>query len=110
MRERGIHALSVMYTQIKINNRGIFIMEKIILDVLADNARLSSDQIAYMTGYTKQQVEETIVALQKKGIIKGFKAIIDWDKTDTEICVARIELRVAPKTNRSEERRVGKEC
>ena len=74
-------------------------MEKIILDVLADNARLSSEQIAHMTGYTQQQVADTITDLQKKGVIKGFKAIIDWDKTDTEICVARIELKVVPKAN-----------
>ncbi len=74
-------------------------MDKTILNILSENARLTNEQIADMTGCTPQEVEQTIARLQKSGVIKGFKAIVDWDKTDNELCVALIELKVTPKND-----------
>lgn len=74
-------------------------MEKTILQILANNARLSNEQISDMTGYTPQQVAETIESLVQRGVIRGFSTIIDWDDADVEICEARIELCVTPKAD-----------
>lgn len=73
-------------------------MQNKILSILADNARLSCEQLATMTGLTAAEVAAEIDRMQAAGIIKGYKAIIDWDKTDRSLCVARIELRVVPKS------------
>lgn len=73
-------------------------MQNKLLSILADNARLSCEQLAAMTGMTAEAVATEIDRLQAEGIIKGYKAIIDWDKTDRSLCIARIELRVLPKS------------
>lgn len=73
-------------------------MENRILDILAGNARLSNEQIAAMTGLTPEAVAAEIDRMQTGGVIKGYKAIVDWDKTDRSVCSARIELKVTPKS------------
>lgn len=67
-----------------------------LLKLIADNAKLSNAQIAVMLGVSEQEVAETIADCEKKGIIKGYKALIDWDKTDRDLVGARIELKVIP--------------
>lgn len=69
-----------------------------VLDILADNARFTVEQIADMTGMAAAEVAAEIDRLQASGIIKGYKAIIDWEKTGRPVCSARIELKVTPKS------------
>ncbi|HIV88046.1 MAG TPA: Lrp/AsnC family transcriptional regulator [Candidatus Pygmaiobacter gallistercoris] len=68
-----------------------------ILRILEDNARLSLEDIAAMTDKTPQEVAAAIDGYAKEGIIKGYKTLIDWDKTDFVRVRALIELRVSPK-------------
>lgn len=72
-------------------------MDKLI-QILANNARLSCEQLAAMTGATPAEVAARIDALQAQGVIRGYKAVIDWEKTDRDFCTARIELKVTPKS------------
>lgn len=72
-------------------------MDKLI-QILTTNARLTSQQLSAMTGLTPREVEAKIAALQEEGVIRGYKAIVDWDKTDRDFCTARIELKVTPKS------------
>lgn len=69
-----------------------------LVQILAGNARLTSQQLAAMTGDTPEEVDAKIAALQAQGVIRGYKAIVDWDKTDRDFCTARIELKVTPKS------------
>ena len=69
-----------------------------LIQILANNARLTTEQLAAMTGDTPAQVEEKIAALQAQGVIRGYKAVVDWEKTDRDFCTARIELKVTPKS------------
>ena len=69
-----------------------------LIQILANNARLSAEQLAAMTGSTPAQVAARIDALQAEGVIRGYKAIVDWEKTDRDFCTARIELKVTPKS------------
>ena len=69
-----------------------------VLQILADNARLSVEQIAAMTGKTTAEVAAEIDWLERDGVIKGYKAIVDWDRTDRALCVAQIEVKVTPKS------------
>lgn len=68
-----------------------------LLKLLEENARYSVQELADLLGWSTQQVEEQIAAYEKAGILRGYKAIIDWDKTERDVVTARIELKVTPK-------------
>ena len=74
-------------------------MEK-LLKLLDQNARMSNAQLATMLGRTEKEVEDQIAQLEQSGAIRGYKAVIDWDKTDREYVTAIIELHVTPKKDR----------
>ena len=68
-----------------------------LLNLLKENARLSNAQLADMLGKTEAEVAAEIADLEKKGIIRGYTAIINDELAgDTEV-EALIELRVTPK-------------
>ncbi|MGN0171930.1 MAG: Lrp/AsnC family transcriptional regulator [Acutalibacteraceae bacterium] len=71
-------------------------MEK-LLKLLDQNARMSDAQLAVMLNTTEEDVKKQIAALEKQGVIRAYKAVIDWDKTDREYVTALIELHVTPK-------------
>ena len=53
-----------------------------LLKLLDDNARLSAAQMAVMLNLPEAEVESRIDTLEKAGVVRGYKALIDWDKTD----------------------------
>ncbi len=67
-----------------------------VLKILADNARCSVEDIAVMTGLSAEAVEADIKELEVAGLIKGYKAVIDWEKLDNAAVSALIELKVIP--------------
>ena len=71
-----------------------------ILKILEDNARLPLEDIAAMADKTPQEVAAAIDEYAKAGVIKGYKTLIDWDKTDETRVRAIIELKVSPKKDR----------
>ncbi len=68
-----------------------------LLTLLDKNARMSNAQLASMLGRTEKEVADQIAQLEKTGVIRGYKPVIDWDKTDREYVTAIIELHVTPK-------------
>lgn len=68
-----------------------------LLKILYENARLSNAQIAAMLARTERDVAAAIDQYEKEGIIRGYRAVVDWDKTDRQFVTARIELKVTPK-------------
>ena len=68
-----------------------------LLSLLNENARLTNAQLAVMLGKTEEEVEKEIADYQQKGIIKGYKALINWEKVDHHKTTAVIELKVQPK-------------
>ena len=71
-----------------------------LLRLIETNPTLSSKQLAVMLGREEQQVKDMIDDCTAKGIIKGYRAIIDWEKTDRAMVKALIELKVTPKKGR----------
>lgn len=68
-----------------------------ILEVLEKNgAKITNAQIAHMVGKTEEEVAAAIAQLEHDGVIFGYKAKINWEKTKREIVSALIELRVTP--------------
>ena len=72
-------------------------MKEQILKLLEKNARLSNKEIAVMLGITEEAVGAAIAELEKSGILKGYSAVIDWDKFGSDHVTALIELKVTPK-------------
>ena len=68
-----------------------------LLKLLDTNARLSNAELAVMAGMTEDAVAAQIAAWETNGVIRSYKALVDWDRTDREYVTAIIELRVTPK-------------
>jgi len=71
-----------------------------LLTLLDENARLSTAQLAIMLNKAESEVVEEIAAYEKAGVIRGYKALINWEKVDENKASALIELRVSPKRDR----------
>ncbi len=67
-----------------------------LLCVLSENCRLSDAQIAVMLGRDEEEIRREIQEMEKKDIILGYPALIDWEKTERDIVTAFIEVRVTP--------------
>ena len=72
-------------------------MRKTILKLLNKNGRMSHADIATATGTSEAEVTAEVKRLEEEGLIRGYKAVIDWEKTDSNYVSAIIELKVTPK-------------
>ncbi len=68
-----------------------------VLKLLAQNAKYTNEDIATMLGATGEEIAEIIKQLEKDGLIRGYKAVIDWEKLDGAYVSAVVELNVVPK-------------
>lgn len=75
-------------------------MDRKILEMLEADGRLTAKQIALMLDKEEGEIRDMIERFEKEGVILGYKAIVDWDKTDREYATALIELKVTPQYNR----------
>ncbi|WP_276272416.1 Lrp/AsnC family transcriptional regulator [Haloarcula litorea] len=69
-----------------------------ILDLLRENARYTTEDLANLTDATEDEVEAIIDDLEAEGAIRGYQAVVDWnavDETDGEHVRATVELNVA---------------
>jgi DNA-binding Lrp family transcriptional regulator len=71
-----------------------------LLKILENNARLPVEDIAAMLNKTPVEVSSMMDDAKTKGLIKGYKTLIDWEKVGAERVEAVIELRVSPKKSR----------
>ena len=69
---------------------------KKLLQLLEDDCTLSHAQLASMTDMTEAEVAHAIAEYEKNKLILGYKAIVDWDRTDRETVTALIEVSVTP--------------
>lgn len=70
-----------------------------LLKLLDTNARLTMAEMATMLGTTEDAVKAQMAELEEAGVVRGYKALIDWDRTDRKYVTALIELRVTPQRN-----------
>ncbi len=59
--------------------------DELILQTLARNAKLSSREVAKKVGLPISTVHRRIKKLEHNGIIKGYRAIIDYEKTERPV-------------------------
>lgn len=79
-----------------------------LLSVIEKNPRLSDKEIAVMLGVTEEQVTKQIREYEQSGVIKGYRAMIDKDNTDSQTVTALIEIKVQPKFGHGFEEIAGK--
>lgn len=75
-------------------------MEKLdrnILKLLYRNAKLGAQDIAVLLGEDVDLIAVKIKEMEHQGYIRGYKAVVDWDKTDSTYVSAIIQLKVTPK-------------
>ena len=65
-----------------------------ILKILEKDARANIKEIATMTGQSESKVKKSIGEMEKKGIIIGYKTIINWERAGTENIYALIDIKV----------------
>lgn len=68
-----------------------------VLKLLSKNAKYSNEDMATMLGISKDEITDYIKQLEKDGLIRGYKAVIDWEKLDGAYVSAIVELNVVPK-------------
>ncbi|MBQ7107315.1 MAG: Lrp/AsnC family transcriptional regulator [Clostridia bacterium] len=72
-------------------------MNKRLLNLLNKNARYKITELATMSGLSEDEVVSEIKNMEKDGIIRGYKTVIDWERMDSAFVSALIELKVTPK-------------
>ncbi len=65
-----------------------------ILALLRENARFTVEEIAQQTGLDEDTVADTIAALEADGVVRGYQAVIDWERLERERVRAAVELNV----------------
>ena len=68
-----------------------------LLKLLSKDSRTSTANLAIMLGISEEEVKKEIAEMEREGVIRGYKAVIDWDRLDSAYVSAIIELKVIPK-------------
>ena len=68
-----------------------------LLGLLKQNARYSVKELAVILNQSEEVVAKALEAYEKQGIIKGYQAILNYEKLDQAPVFALIELKVTPK-------------
>lgn len=79
-------------------------MAESILQLLEQDGRLTPEQIALMCDKEVGDVRHMIEDYEKAGVILGYQALIDWDKTDRDYVSALIEIKIIPQKDRGFDR------
>ncbi|MEG0596947.1 MAG: Lrp/AsnC family transcriptional regulator [Oscillospiraceae bacterium] len=67
-----------------------------LLQLLEDDCTLTRQQLAAAADMTVEAVDAAIKGYEKDKIVLGYKAIVDWDRTQREAVTALIEVKVTP--------------
>ena len=66
-----------------------------ILEIIEQDPKIDPAEIARLTGQSETEVRSSIKELEDSGIIRKYKAVIDWDKVGEEYLYAIIELKIS---------------
>lgn len=71
-------------------------MEEILNILDKEKGNVSRAKIAQMLGMEEKEVADKIEKMEKENVIVGYKTIVNWDKTNKDVVVALIDLRITP--------------
>ena len=73
------------------------VLEKDILGILTEDARMSTKKIAAMLSVEEEQIKECIAEMERSGLLVKYTAIVNSEKADDSLVEALIEVKVTPK-------------
>ena len=79
-------------------------MNEELLSLLEQDARLTPAQLSVMLNREEAEVKQALNELEANGTILGYKAIVDWEKTDRESVSAMIDVKLTPQRDRGFDR------
>lgn len=82
------------------NIEGLDKLDRAILEVIKDHARMSYSDIGEKVGISRVAVKKRMDTLEKKGIIQGYKTIIDETKAPEGVSFT-IDVEVVPEAYES---------
>ena len=68
-----------------------------LLEILCENSTYTAKELALMLGEPEDYITAQIKEYEQAGVIKGYKAIVDFEKVPDAGVTAIIELKVTPK-------------
>jgi DNA-binding Lrp family transcriptional regulator len=71
-------------------------IERRILELLENDARLSAKTIAAMLDTDEKVVADIIAQMEKEKTILGYRTVVNWENTEWEGVTAMIEVKVSP--------------
>jgi DNA-binding Lrp family transcriptional regulator len=72
-------------------------LEKDILNILTEDARIPAGKIAAMLSVDEAQVKSCIADMEKRGVLVKYTAIVNSEKAEDALVEALIEVKVTPK-------------
>lgn len=75
-----------------------------LLKLLEKDCMLSRAQLAAMCDTTEEDVALRIKALADEGVLLGYKAMVNWEKTSVETVEALIEVQITPQRDKGFDR------
>ena len=73
------------------------VLERDILNILSEDARISATKIAAMLSVEEAQVKNCIADMEKSGLLVKYTAIVNSEKAEDSLVEALIEVKVTPK-------------
>ena len=77
---------------------------KKLLTLLEDDCTLTHAQLAAMCDTTVEDIEMRIKSFTDEGVILGYKAMVNWEKTSVEAVEALIEVKITPQRDKGFDR------
>ncbi len=75
-----------------------------ILKLLESDSRLTAEQISVMLDLPLDEVNKCIADYEANGTILGYKAVVDWEKTERESVTAMIDVKLTPQRGKGYDR------
>lgn len=73
------------------------VLERDILNILSEDARISAKKIAAMLSLEEAQIKDCIAQMENSGLLVKYTAIINSEKAEDSLVEALIEVKVTPK-------------
>ena len=70
-----------------------------LLKILRRNGMMEVAQLALLLDQSEAEVEERLRQLEEDGVIKGYRAVIDFEETEENHVEALVDLKVTPRTD-----------
>ncbi|MBQ8000534.1 MAG: Lrp/AsnC family transcriptional regulator [Ruminococcus sp.] len=67
-----------------------------LLRLLSENSAYTTQELSLLLGESEDSVKARIADYEKQGVIKGYRAVINWEKVSDSGVTAYIELKVTP--------------